>query len=153
MRARQLTMPVGLLSINWPFWIATVLLVATIASVTANVILWAGQRFQPPPVSFIRSQTVFIAEMFYAVSYAAMGWLRRAPLARNPLGWIFIVLGLSMSLQLTVTFLVQEAHQVIRPMNPLLLQAAWLVSSFHLLMIVVLTTVVFLRFPTGKPLT
>ena len=58
-----------------------------------------------------------------------------------------------MALQLTVTFLVQEAHQVFRPMNPWLLDAAWVVSSIHLLMIVVLTTIVFMRFPTGRPLT
>ncbi len=38
-------------------------------------------------------------------------------------------------------------------MNPFLLYAAWVVSSIHLLSIVVLTTIVFLRFPTGRPLT
>ena len=155
MKARQLSAPLGVrvAKINWALYVATILLVLTVASIVGDLIVWSGQRFLPPPVSFIRGQSVFIAEMFYAVSYAAMGWLLATRLPRNVLGWIFLILGLSMGLQLGVTFLVQEAHQVLRPLNPWLLDAAWLVSSIHLLMIVVLTTIVFIRFPTGKPLT
>ena len=155
MKAGPASTPIAmrLQSINWAFWIASALAVATVVAVIVDIILWAGQRFQPPPISFIRGQSVFVAEMFYAISYSAMGWLLATRLSRNPLGWIFLVLGLSMGLQLSVTFFIQEAHQSLRPLNPILLDLAWLVSSFHLLMIVVLTTVVFLRFPTGKPLT
>src|SRR5205085_7411301 len=57
------------------------------------------------------------------------------------------------ALQLTVTFFVQEGHQALRQLSEPVLAAAWLASSVHLPMLVVLTTVVFLRFPTGKPLT
>jgi hypothetical protein len=155
MKARPISMPLGgrITAINWAWWVATFMLVLTFLTIAGDLIVWSGQRFLPPPVSFIRGQTVFLAEMFYAVSYSAMGWLLATRLSRNPLGWIFLVLGTSMAMQLGVTFLVQEAHEVARPLSPLLLDAAWLVSTFHLLTIVVLTTVVFIRFPTGQPLT
>jgi hypothetical protein len=155
MKARSLTVPLvpRLASYNWLYALATILLTLTFVLVVVDVVVWAGQRFQPPPVSFIRGQSVFVAEMFYAVAYAVMGWLLATRLPRNVLGWIFTILGLSMAAQLTVTFLVQEAHQVLRPMSYPLLFGAWLSSSMHLPMITVLTSVVFLRFPTGKLLT
>lgn len=146
-RPRQLS------DINWPRLAATALLAASVISVLASIVLWAGQRFEPPPVSFIDSQLVFVAEMFYAVSYAGMGWLLATRLPRNVLGWVFQILGLGMALQLLVTFQVQEGHEAFRQLSYPLLVAAWLSSSVHLPMLAVLTNVVFLRFPTGRPLT
>ena len=139
--------------INWPWLAATALLGASVVSVFAGIVLWAGQRFQTPPVSFINSQLVFVAEMFYAIAYAGMGWLLATRLPRNVLGWVFQVLGLAMAAQLLVTFLVQEGHEAFRQLSYPLLVAAWISSSAHLPMLAVLTNVVFLRFPTGRPLT
>jgi hypothetical protein len=138
---------------NWPWLAASAILAGSVISVVAGIILWSGQRFLPPPVSFIDSQLVFVAEMFYAVAYVGMGWLLATRLPRNVLGWVFQVLGLAMALQLLITFLVQEGHQAFRPISYPLLVAAWIVSSAHLPMLAVLTNVVFLRFPTGRPLT
>jgi hypothetical protein len=146
-RPRQLS------DINWPWLVATALLVASVTSVFAGIVLWAGQRFQTPPVSFIDSQLVFVAEMFYAVAYAGMGWLLATRLPRNILGWVFQVLGLAMAAQLLVTFYVQEGHEAFRQLSYPLLVAAWIASSAHLPMLAVLTNMVFLRFPTGRPLT
>jgi hypothetical protein len=138
---------------NWPWLAASAILAGSVISVVAGIVLWAGQRFVPPPVSFIDSQLVFVAEMFYAVAYVGMGWLLATRLPRNVLGWVFQILGLAMALQLTITFLVQEGHQAFRPISYPLLVAAWIVSSAHLPMLAVLTNVVFLRFPTGRPVT
>lgn len=146
-RSRQLP------DINWPWLAATALLAASVLCVLVGIVLWAGQRFQPPPVSFIDSQLVFVAEKFYAVAYAAMGWLLATRLPRNVLGWVFQLLGLSMAAQLLVTFQVQEGHEAFRQLSYPLLVAAWISSSAHLPMLAVLTNVVFLRFPTGRPLT
>jgi hypothetical protein len=71
-------------------------------------------------------------------------------LPRNLIGWIFLVLGLSMAFQLTVTFIVDGVYQALRPLETPLLFGAWATSSLHLPMLIVLTAVVFLRFPTGK---
>jgi hypothetical protein len=155
MKARPLTAPVvpRLLAINWPRLFATFLLSTAVLAVFVDIFVWAGQRFAPPPVSFIRGQSVFVAEMFYAIAYAFMGWLLATRLWRNPLGWVFLVLGVTMALQLGVTFFVEEAHQAFRPVGYPLLVGAWVASSVHLPSVVVLTTIVFLRFPTGKLLT
>jgi F0F1-type ATP synthase assembly protein I len=138
---------------NWASLAASALLVATLVAVILDVVLWAGQRFQPPPVSFIQGQAIHAVEIFYAVAYAAMGWLLASRLPRNVLGWLFLLLGLSMALQMTSAFLVQEAHQVFRPLDPLLLLFAWLSSTAHIPFTVTLLAVVFVRFPDGKPLT
>jgi hypothetical protein len=146
-RSRQLP------DINWLWLAATALFAASLLCVLVGIVLWAGQRFEPPPVSFIDSQLVFVAEKFYAVAYAGMGWLLATRLPRNVLGWVFQLLGLGMAAQLLVTFQVQEGHEAFRQLGYPLLVAAWISSSAHLPMLAVLTNVVFLRFPTGRPLT
>jgi hypothetical protein len=153
MKLIALRRPRQLSDINWPRLLATGLLVASIVAVLLGIFLWAGQRFLPPPVSFIDSGAVFWAEMFYAVSYAAMGWLLATRLPGNVLGWVFQVLGFSMAAQLLVTFMIQEGHQAFRPISYPLLVAAWVASSAHLPMLAVLTNTIFLRFPTGRPVT
>ena len=155
MRTRALGAPlaVRLAQVNWPRLIATFMLTFTVLAVVGDVFLWAGQRFLPPPVSFIEGQAPFVAEMFFALSYALMGWLLATRLPRNPLGWIFLILGTSMAMQLSVTFLVQEGHQSLRQINYPLLVAAWLSSSVHLPAIMFFMSVIFLRFPTGRLLT
>ena len=88
--------------------LATFLLALTVLAVALDIVLWAGLRFRPPHISFIQGSAVFVAEMFYSISYAAMGWLLATRLPRNLLGWIFLALGLSMAVQLTVTFIVEQ---------------------------------------------
>jgi len=138
--------------IRWTRLLAISLLVLTVASVALNAFLWSGQRFQPPPVSFIRGQSILVVEMFMAVSYAAMGALLSARLARNPLGWLFLAIGLGTSLQMTTTLVVQQGHEAFRPLEPAALWAAWLSSTVHLPVTVTLFVLVFLLFPDGRPL-
>lgn len=139
--------------VNWLNLTASALLAATVLVVVLDIALWAGQRFMPPRLSFITSQFVFVAQIFYAISYAAMGWLLASRLPGNVLGRVLQVLGLGMAAQLLVTFLIQEGHEAFRPLSYPLLVAAWLASSVQLPLLMVLTNTVFLRFPTGRPLT
>ncbi len=150
MKTATLAAPRRLPNVNWARLVATLLLTLTILSIAVAVTMWAGIRFRPPHLSFIQSSAVFVAEMFYAVSYSAMGWLLATRLPRNLLGWIFMALGLSMAVQLTITFAVEGVYQAFRPLDSSLLSGAWFMSSFHLPALTVLTVVVFLRFPTGK---
>lgn len=128
------------------------LMVATDAIVIVDVAVWAGQRFAPPPVSFIQGQTTYFAEMFYAFAYGLMGWILASRLPRNPLGWIFQILGVSMAAQMAATFLVQQGHQIFRPLDFALLLGAWAGSSLHLPLIIMLSATIFALFPTGRPL-
>jgi hypothetical protein len=149
-KSATLAVPRRLPRVNWPRLLATFFLTLTLLLVGFAIVLWSGIRFRPPHLSFIQSSAVFVAEMFYAVSYSAMGWLLATRLPRNLLGWIFMVLGLAMALQLTITFSVEGVYQAFRPLDMPHLFGTWFMSSFHLPALTVLTVVVFLRFPTGK---
>lgn len=133
--------------------VAGSLLGATVAFVVFDIVVWSGQRFLAPPVSFIQGQGAYIAEMVYAMAYATMGHILATRLPRNPLGWIFLLMGTSMAGQMLITFLVQEGHQAFRPMHPLLVLAAWGASSMHLPLLVVGYVWIFLLFPDGVALT
>src|SRR4051812_25404188 len=150
MKTAALSRPRRPVAISWSRAISVFLLALTVVGLLASVVLWAEVRFRTPHLSYIQGSLAFVAEMFYAISYAAMGWLIIRRMPRNLLGWVFMFLGLSMSLQLTVTFTIEGVYQAFRPLEPSLLFGAWLTSSFHLPMLIVLTVVVFLRFPTGK---
>lgn len=150
MKSATLVRPRRLPQINWSRAFATFLLALTVLFVALCVALWAGIRFQPPHISFIQGSVVFVAEFFYAISYAAMGWLLATRVPRNLLGWLFLFLGLAMAAQLAVTFSIEGIYQAFRPLDTSLLFGAWVASSLHLPLTVLLTTVVFLRFPTGK---
>jgi hypothetical protein len=132
--------------------VALVLLVAIDLLVVFDIVIWAGQRFRPPPVSFIGGQAIFIGEMFFAIAYGVMGWVIATRVPRNPLGWLFMVMGLGMAAQMGVTFLVQQSHQAFRPMDPLLQAGAWAASSVHLPSLVACFAFVFSWFPDGHSL-
>src|SRR6187399_1513729 len=91
------------------------LLIATDLLIVFDIVIWSGQRFQPPPVSFISGQAIFIGEIFFSLAYGVMGWIIATRVPRNPLGWLFMVMGLGMAAQMAVTFLVQQGHQAFRP--------------------------------------
>src|SRR3954451_13673398 len=152
MKSATLVRPRRLPALNWARLFATFLLTLTVIIVGLCVAMWAGIGFRPPHISFIEGSVVFVAEMFYAISYAAMGWVLATRLPRNLLGWIFIILGFAMAAQLAVTFAIEASgvYETLRRLDATLLFGAWLTSSFHLPALVVLTAVVFLRFPTGK---
>jgi hypothetical protein len=139
-------------TISLPWLAASLALAATLGTVVLDVFLWSGQRFKAPPVSFIEGQSVYVAEMLMALAYGAVGWLLASRMWRNALGWTFLALGLAMALQMMTAFLVQASLQAFRPLDPLILHAAWLSSTAHLPLTVVLLTVVFLIFPDGRPL-
>jgi hypothetical protein len=141
-----------LASVSWAQLLAGGLFLATVGAVIVDIVVWGGQRFRPPPVSFIQGPAIYVVEMAMALAYGAMGWLLATRLSRNPLGWLFLLIGLAMAAQMMATFLVQESHQVFRPMEPLALAAAWAGSTLHLPLTVVLLMLVFMLFPDGRPL-
>jgi hypothetical protein len=136
----------------WARLLAGALFIATIAVLALDIMLWAGQRFRPPPVSFIQGQAIYVVEMMMALAYGAMGWLLASRLPRNALGWLFLFVGLAMVAQMSTTFLVQQGHEAFRPLDQMTLLAAWAGSTLHLPLTIVLLVYVFLLFPDGRAL-
>ena len=132
--------------------VAGSLFAMTVAFIILDIVVWGGQRFEPPPVSFIQGQGVYLAEMVYALAYGTMGWILATRLPRNMLGWIFLAIAVTMAGQMLVTFLVQEGHQAFRPLSPLLVLGAWSASSAHLPLLVTGFVWIFLLFPDGVAL-
>jgi hypothetical protein len=128
------------------------LLIAIDLLVIFDIVIWSGQRFRPPPVSFIGSQAIFVGEMFFAVAYGVMGWVIATRVPRNRLGWLFMLMGLGMAAQMAVTFLVQQGHQAFRTMDSVLLFGAWVASSVHLPSLVACFAMAFSWFPDGRSL-
>ena len=139
-----------LASIPWGYLMAGALLLATLLTLGLDIVLWSGQRFRPPPVSFIQGQLIYFAEMAMAVAYALMGWLLASRLPRNAIGWLFLATGLAMAAQMSSTFLVQQVHEAFRPVDTPVLLWAWAGSTLHLPATVVLLVYVFLLFPNGR---
>lgn len=127
-------------------------LLLAVASAGVSLVLWAGQRFAPPPMSFVTTALPIAVQMPMYLAYALVGAVLAARRPGNPIGWLFLAIGLTSSFVPAIDFLVADAgHGFTAPPTETLV-AAWLVSSFHLPMLCALVIVVFLIFPDGRPL-
>ena len=113
------------------------LLIATDALIIFDIVVWGGQRFRPPPVSFIGGQAIFIGEMFFAPGVRADGLHHRDAGATQPVGLAVRGDGPGHG-RTDVGHLPRAAEPPgFRPMDTLLLAGAWLVSTVHLPSLVV----------------
>jgi hypothetical protein len=125
------------------------LFLLSMLALVAAFVLWAGQRFEPPPVRFVRGPAAMLAEAFVIVAYGALGALLARYEPRNRIGWLFLLIGLTTAGQLLVSMLVADALEVLRPVPGIIHLAAWAASSFTLPLAAALLVFVFLLFPDG----
>lgn len=125
------------------------LLVAAAGLVT-GLYLWAGQRFAPPPMSYVTSVVPIAVHIPMALAYALVGAILATRRPDNAIGWLFLSIGVLSSFVPAIDFLVAAASRqyVAPPATTVLL--AWLASNFHLPMVSALVIVVFLIFPDGR---
>ncbi len=126
-------------------------LLLTVAGLALSFYLWSGQRFATPPVSFMTGPGPIAAQFPMALAYSVVGAILASRLARNPIGWIFIAIGLTSSFVPAVHLMVAAAGNSFVSPGPLTLVLAWLVSSFHLPLLGALIVIVFITFPDGHP--
>lgn len=127
-------------------------LLATLVGLGLSFYLWAGQRFAPPPVSFVGDVAPLAVHFPMALAYSLIGTLLAARQPRNPIGWLFLAVGLTSSFVPAVHNLVAAAGNSFVAPGPVTLFLAWLVSSFHLPLVGSLLILVFLVFPDGRAL-
>src|SRR4051794_19301746 len=133
----------------WVRLFITALFVLSIVGLVWAWSTWASLRFVPPPARFIRGPAVVAAETVLVIAFSGLGALLARSERRNPIGWLFLFIGITTAWQLPVTFAVATAHQALRPVSDLVHDLAWLVSSFHLPTATAFTVWVFLLFPDG----
>ncbi|NJD28821.1 MAG: hypothetical protein FIA92_11055, partial [Chloroflexi bacterium] len=132
--------------------VAMGLVLATLAGIGLSLYLWAGQRFAPPPVSFMSGGWPLAAQLPMALAFSVVGAVLASRQARNPIGWLFLAIGVTSSFVPAVHNMVAAAGNSFVSPGPLTVALAWLVSSFHLPLVGALLIVVFLVFPDGRVL-
>jgi len=132
--------------------VAIGMFVATLGGLGLSLHLWAGQRFAPPPVSFMAGGTALAAQLPMALAFSIVGTVLASRQSRNPVGWLFLGIGLTSSFVPAVHNLVATAGNAFVAPGPITLFLAWLVSSFHLPLTAAALIVVFLVFPDGRAL-
>jgi hypothetical protein len=127
-------------------------LLVTFAIVVYALVLWAQERFAPPPVSFVTSDIPIAAHIPMILSYALVGAIVAARQPRNPIGWLLLAIGILSSAVPAIDFLVASSSDAFVATPGWIVLLGWLASNFHLPMVGAIVIVVFLRFPDGRPL-
>lgn len=120
-----------------------------VGALSVTFVLWSRQHFAPPPVTFLTGP-VLAGEMIVAFAYASVGWLLASIRPKNPIGWLFLGMGVVTAIQLPVTLLVADAERASATVPSLTLIGAWLASSAHLPIVGILGIWAFLVFPDGR---
>ena len=120
-----------------------------VGGLSVTFVLWSRQRFEPPPVTFLTGP-VLAGEMIVAFAYASVGWLLASIRPRNPIGWLFLGMGVVTAIQLPLTLLVGDAQRASLPVPSATLTGAWLASSAHLPIVGILGIWAILVFPDGR---
>lgn len=127
-------------------------LLVSVAAVAWGLVLWAGERFAPPPVSFVSTPIPIIAHIAMTLAFALVGTIVAARQPRNAIGWLFLSIAVLSSVVPAVDFLVASTGDAFTAPSTAVVAAAWLASNFHLPMVGSIVIVVFLIFPDGRPM-
>jgi hypothetical protein len=119
-----------------------------VGGLAVSFVLWSRQGFAPPPVTFLTGP-VLAGEMIVAFAYASVGWLLASVRPRNPIGWLFLGMGVVTAIQLPLPLLVADAQRASTQVPNSTLIGAWLASSAHLPFVGILGIWAILVFPTG----
>ncbi len=119
-----------------------------VAGLVVSLVLWSRQRFASPTVTFVTGP-VLVGEMIVALAYASVGWLLASVRSTNPIGWLFLGMGVATAIQLPIIVLAGDADQALQPIPPGTLIGAWLASSAHIPFVGTLAIFAFGVFPDG----
>lgn len=135
---------------NWPAVMAGALAVAGLSVTIISLLIWGSQGFGRLPASFAQTTLAILPGQITAIGYVLVGALLSARVPRNPVGWLLLAAGLTMSLILPITLLVDAAHEAFRPAPGSTLALAWVMSSMGTPATVGLIAMAGLLFPDGR---
>jgi MFS family permease len=131
--------------------LAVVLWLLTCATVIVSLASWAARGFPPQPASWSQGAIGVSAVALVALVYATMAvaLVSRAP--RNPIGWVFLGIGVGMALTIPLNQSLEGILNAVRPVPQGMLLLAWGTGAALLPGTVVAAIIVLLLFPSGRP--
>jgi hypothetical protein len=142
-RTTRQTIAVGRF-VAWGTWALMLVLVI------GSLLLWFMDGQKPLPISFARGAIGVLSVAGCAVVFASLGAILGSQLARNPIGWMLLVIGMLFAFLTPVNLVIQRAFEVARPFPQTTLVMAWVMSSVMTPIIAGFILTVCLVFPDGR---
>jgi hypothetical protein len=130
--------------------IVRLLWLITVLGPIISGLVWAFEGFPPLPLSFTRGAVGVVVVGLDAAVFGSVGALLATRFPRNPIGWLLLVVGLSLTFLTPVNLQVASLFEVARLPPTSTLVMAWLMSSLLTPLDVTIVVVVLLIFPDGK---
>jgi hypothetical protein len=125
----------------------------TVAIVVVSLLVWLARGMTEMPVSFGSSPVGVLGLVVSPICYAAIGGILASRLPANPIGWLFIAMGVALGMMLPVNLAVTAAHEGLRPAGTLLTWVAWVRTTFGTPVVLTAAVLAVLVFPEGRLLT
>jgi hypothetical protein len=124
--------------------------VGILVVVGSTLLVWGGRGFPDQPMSFFRGPIGFIEIGILAAVFGGIGAFLAGRLPGMAIGWSLIIIGIGVALHMPVSVMVGQALQSFRPIPPMLLNSAWLLTSGFVPLAVTLMAYVLLILPDGR---
>jgi hypothetical protein len=118
--------------------------------VGVSLMAWGGRGFPTQPMSFLRGPVGFTEVAVIALVYAAIGSFLVRRLPAHALGWSLMLIGIGVALHLPTSLMVEAALASFRPVPPMLVVAAWILTSAFVPLAVSLIAYLLLILPDGR---
>ena len=132
--------------------LAIAIAVLTVVAVVVSMLVWLARGMTEMPVSFGSSPVGVLGLVISPICYAAVGGILASRLPANPIGWLFIAMGVALGMMLPVNLAVTAAHESLRPAGPLLVWIAWVRTAFGTPVVLTAAVIAVLLFPDGRTL-
>jgi hypothetical protein len=130
--------------VAWGAWALMLVLVI------GSLLLWFMDGRKPLPISFARGTLGVVSVAACAVVFTSLGAILGSRLTRNPIGWLFLVIGMLFAFLTPVNLVIQSAFEVARPFPQATRVVAWLMSSVMTPIIAGSILMVCIVFPDGR---
>jgi hypothetical protein len=120
--------------------------------VVGSLLLWFMDGRKPLPISFAHGTIGVLSVALCAIVFTSLGSILGSRLARNPIGWMLLAIGLLFAVLTPVNLLIQRAFEVARPFPQATLLVAWVMSSVMTPIMGGCILTICLVFPDGRML-
>jgi uncharacterized membrane protein len=121
-----------------------------VSIVVVSLLVWASRGFEQLPASYFGTPLGQLPQLATAACYILVGAFLGARLPRNPVGWLFLGIGLLWTVFLPANLYIAGAYEAFRPASTLTSLVAWVLSSFGTAALLGLLAAVGLLFPDGR---